>query len=72
MTERSDVDLALIFSDNDSLRQARKDLFRYPPPDDRAQDLLFLTKEAYLTKASQGGVCEIIQAEGKALFGEMP
>ncbi len=72
MTERSDIDLALIFPDADTLRQARKAIFRQPPPDDRSQDLLFLTDADYRRKRATGGICEIIQAEGTPLFGSMP
>lgn len=72
MTERSDVDLALVFPDEGELRQGRKALFRRPPPDSLSQDILFFTKDDFVKKAARGGVCEVIQSEGRTLFGALP
>ncbi|MEI8093252.1 MAG: nucleotidyltransferase domain-containing protein [Spirochaetales bacterium] len=72
MTDRSDVDFALIFSDEEELLRSRAAIFRRPPPDDRSQDLVFLTASAFAQKATTGGLCQLIRAEGTVLHGVMP
>ena len=69
MTERSDIDIALIFPDEETLKSCRKDIYRRPPVDSWPTDLLFFTITAFLRKRESGGVCELIGREGKVIYG---
>ena len=72
MSEQSDVDLAILFPSEVSLREGRAAIFKRPPPDSWALDLLFFTAEGFAKKSATGGVCQLIRSEGRVLFGAMP
>ena len=68
MTDRSDVDLALIFRKPEDVKLQKKSLFQTSGRDFWPQDILFLSAQEFAAKAHAGGVCEIIATEGKVLF----
>ena len=68
MTDHSDVDLALIFGDEDELRAARKVVFSRNPDDPWPQDILLFTLQDFDRKKSLGGVCFLISTEGLCLY----
>ena len=69
MTEASDLDLALLYADDDSLRKGRASILGRKPPDGWPLDLLFSTRKGYLAKAEKGGVFELIMREGRVIHG---
>ncbi len=69
MTEVSDFDLALIFPDEESCENARRNLRLRPPAVSWAVDFLFYNRSEYDVKKIRGGVCELIALEGRLLFG---
>jgi hypothetical protein len=71
MTERSDVDIALVFPDEESLKAGRTSIFGRPPIDPWPTDLLFYTKDAFYAKRESGGVCELIGEEGILVHGRL-
>ena len=69
MTERSDVDIAVIFADEESLVAGRKALYAVPPIGPWPTDLLFYSKDAFERRREAGGVCELIGKEGRLVYG---
>ena len=69
MTERSDIDLALIYPDEASLKAGRSAIYRQPPAGSWPADLLFYTKDVFLGKRESGGVCDLIGREGRVIHG---
>ncbi len=73
MHELSDIDIALIFPDRQSLVKARTALYTLPPLQDSWPcDLVFYTSKEFLDKLERGGLCEIIREEGQLLYGWWP
>lgn len=68
MTDHSDVDLALIFENEEELRRAREVVFSRSPHDPWPQDILLFTNQDFDRKKSIGGVCFLISTEGTCLF----
>ncbi len=71
MTERSDLDIAAIFPDEDSLKAGRASIYSRPPIDGWPTDLLFYTQAEFEARRRSGGVCELIWKEGKIIFGRL-
>ncbi len=71
MTEASDLDLAIIYPDEDSLRKGRASVLGRKPPDSWPVDLLFATRKGYFEKAEKGGVFELVRREGRVIHGGM-
>jgi hypothetical protein len=69
MTGRSDVDMAVIFPDEESLKVGRRSIYARPPSNPWPTDLLFYTKDAFRRRRETGGVCELIWAEGRVIHG---
>ena len=69
MTERSDIDLALIYPDEASLKAGRRAIHGQNPAGSWPADLLFYTKDVFLRKRESGGVCELIGKEGRVIHG---
>jgi predicted nucleotidyltransferase len=69
LTEGSDIDIALVFPDEATLKERRAAIYREAPPDAWPADLLFYTEAAFRTKRASGGVCELIAKEGKVVYG---
>lgn len=69
MTESSDVDLIVLFSNNSNLKKIGIDLAKNRPKDDWPHDLLLLTQDEFeFYKNKGGGACWIAAQEGKILF----
>jgi predicted nucleotidyltransferase len=68
LTEHSDIDFAVLFHSEAELRDARKSIFARPRPDDWPQDILLFTEAEYERKKAIGGVCAIIEEDGKLLY----
>ena len=68
MTEASDVDLALVFPDGATLKEARRSLYARPRPDVWAQDIAFFISEDFYHRGTVGGLPMLILQEGKRLF----
>ena len=71
MTERSDLDIAAIFPDEDSLNAGRASIYSQPPIGEWPTDLLFYTQAEFEAKRRTGGVCELIWKEGKVIHGRL-
>lgn len=73
MTEASDVDLIIIYSNREELKQAKEQLFKSRPVNDWPHDILFYTSEDFLKSVAKGGgACWLANKEGKTLFEEGP
>ena len=74
MTEASDIDIALIYPDEQSLVEARKHIYGSMDRDSVfwPRDLLFYTEPGFVERRRRGGVCELISSEGRVFFGRMP
>lgn len=71
-TDHSDIDFAVLFNTEKDLREARNTLFARPRPDDWPQDILLFVEMEYERKKKIGGVCMIIEEEGKLLYPKEP
>lgn len=71
MTDRSDVDIAVIFADEASLKSGRASIYAQPMIDSWPTDLLFFTEAQFEARRRSGGVCELIWREGKAIYGRL-
>ena len=70
MTERSDLDIAAIFPDEDSLKAGRASIYSQPPIGEWPTDL-FLHPGGVRGEERTGGVCELIWKEGKVIHGRL-
>ena len=68
LREDSDIDIALVFADEQTMGKARKAVARSPRTDLWPVDLLYFTQEEFRTKAETGGVCMLIRDEGRVLW----
>jgi hypothetical protein len=69
MTNASDVDLIVTFSNKEERDIARKQLFKSRPKDDWPHDLLILTEDEFQLSAAQGGgACYVAQKEGRIIY----
>ncbi len=68
LTDGSDVDLALLFSDNVSISQARKALYSKGPLISWPVDLIYFTIEDFEQRKETSGLCHLIAQEGKILW----
>ena len=68
MTVSSDVDLALLFDDERSLRGCRDRLYTQPRPDAWPQDLAFFIAADFYQRSSLGGLPMLIVQDGKKVF----
>ena len=66
--EDSDVDIALIFDDEDALRRAKPAISAAPRNDLRSLDILFYAEDDFLRRAERGGVSMIIDEDGIELY----
>ena len=57
MTERSDLDIALIYPDEASLKAGRASIYARPPIGGWPVDLLFYTQEDFDSRRARGGSC---------------
>ena len=69
LTEASDLDLVLVFRDERELKASRKAIFTRPPPDQRAVDLVLVTRDEFIRRRDRGGLYELVAAEGRVLRG---
>lgn len=67
-TDGSDIDLALIFPDDESLRAAKKILLGTKSVVDWALDYLFYSKDQFDRRKVIGGAAFIIAGEGKTIY----
>lgn len=68
LREDSDVDIALVFADEQTMAKARKAVSRSPRTDLWPVDLLYFTQEEFQARAKIGGVCMLIRDEGRVLW----
>lgn len=68
MTEASDVDIALVFGDEEEIKQARRAIHPRPRPDLWPQDLAFFTQADFENRSSLGGLPLIIANEGRLVY----
>lgn len=68
LREDSDIDIALLFADAESLSVAKKAVYASPRTDFWPVDLLFYTEEEMQSRARIGGVCMLIRDEGSVLW----
>lgn len=68
LREDSDVDIALVFADEQTMGKARKAVARSPRTDLWPVDLLYFTQKEFRTRAEIGGVCMLIRDEGRVLW----
>src|SRR4051812_35644954 len=64
----SDVDIAVIFSDQEELKRARSHLYRSPPLLSLPYDLVLFEGVEFERKSGQGGICQIIKETGKKTY----
>ena len=73
MTDASDIDIALLFPDTESLIQAKRRLYALPPcPDPWPCDMVCYTIVEFQERVQRGGLCELIREEGRLLYGRWP
>ncbi|MFW5843663.1 MAG: nucleotidyltransferase domain-containing protein [Spirochaetota bacterium] len=70
LREDSDVDIALLFRDEQTMSAAKRAIYASPRTDFRPIDLLFFTEEEFKSRAEVGGVCMLIRDEGRVLWGD--
>ena len=68
LREDSDVDIALVFADEQTMGTARKAVARSPRTDLWPVDLLNFTQDEFQARAEIGGVCMLIRDEGRVLW----
>lgn len=68
MTDASDVDIALIFADEDELQKARKRIHPRPRPDAWPQDLAFFTLQDFESRRTVGGLPKSIVEDGRIVY----
>jgi predicted nucleotidyltransferase len=68
LREDSDIDLAVLFSDESELRRGREAIHTAPREDLWPLDLLCYTAKDFDTRADSGGVCMLIRNEGRVLY----
>ena len=71
-TRASDIDCAVIFKDRESLSIGRKVLYQGPSLLDHPYDLLLYESTEFLRKASEGGICQVIQESGRSVYDQKP
>lgn len=70
-TAESDIDLAIIFETKDEVDSAPKKIFSKGPLSDVSLDLLFFTREGFLSKVGEGGLVQHIQEQGRLIHGSL-
>jgi hypothetical protein len=70
MTEASDVDLALLFSDRSALLAGRRELYETKRPDEWPQDLVFFVADDFYRQSAVGGLPMLILRDGKRTYPE--
>lgn len=68
LTEKSDLDFALIYNTTYEIDLAKKALYQTPREDNWPMDFLFYTQEELTTRAQVGGAAFIILKEGILIF----
>lgn len=68
ITGTSDLDIAILFNDRDTLRIQKKIILNSKLFLDYSSDILFYTCDDFEKKASLGGVCAIIKNEGIIIY----
>lgn len=68
LREDSDIDIAVIFADDDEVSRGKRAVTESPREDLWPMDLLFYARKDFEQRANRGGVCSIIRAEGTVLF----
>ncbi len=73
MTEASDIDLCLIFADENLLASGREAVYNSINGENSVwpKDLLFYTMESFAARQKIGGIAELIASEGRALYGSL-
>jgi predicted nucleotidyltransferase len=66
--ESSDLDLAIIFENQELLKKNKKILLTSKLFLDYSVDYLFYTADVFEMKAEIGGVCSVIKNEGKIIY----
>ena len=74
MTVASDLDLAILFEDEELLSSGRNALYSSitEKTANWPRDLLFYTLEGFRSRLKIGGVVELIMSEGRLLYGRWP
>ena len=70
LTEASDIDLAVICADAQSVRHAREAVYRQRRPDEWAQDIVFFEVDDFYERAQVGGLPMLIVEEGQRIYPE--
>lgn len=69
MTEASDIDLILVFSESETLKEAQERLWRSRPADDWPADIIFHTNETFRLSCEKGGGASwLASREGIVIF----
>ena len=68
MKDTSDFDFALIFENEEHLKESKKNILRNHLFPDLPIDLLFFTSEEFSSKARVGGICWEISKSGKVVY----
>ncbi len=69
MKTDSDVDIILVFKDQETLSKSMKRIWKARPQDDWPMDLLAFTKVQFFESVSKGGgVCWLALREGKLIY----
>lgn len=71
LREDSDIDLAVLFPDENSLRIGRRAVHTAAREDLWPLDMLFYTQREFRSRAEIGGVCMVIREEGRLLYGTL-
>ena len=71
LREDSDLDIAIIFEDEDTVRRGREAVWGAEREDLWPLDLLFYSENEFHHRANGGGVCMIIREEGRVLYGSL-
>lgn len=69
MTDASDIDLIVIFSDQETLNQQKGPLLKNRPKGDWPHDLVLVDRKSYRERAAKGGgICWLAEREGWVLY----
>lgn len=72
MRADSDLDFIVITQNEDEVASTRARVLGRKPPHDVAADVLFLSEERFLERASLGGACYLALQEGRVVHGRLP
>lgn len=72
MTEASDIDMVLVFPDEEAVKKARSAIYGRPPAEAWPADILLATEAGFKRRREAGGLYELVAREGRLIAGEMP